>query len=103
MPKKKNNNCIHKYKRVNLTRNPSKPPYEVFKCVKPFCTNYIAIHLAENKECECWRCSNLMTISKKMIQQGLIKIHCEECTRSNRSKDVNTLAEILEKVIPTKE
>lgn len=102
MPKKKNNNCIHKYQRINLSHNADKP-YWVFKCVKPFCKHYIAVHLAENKECECWRCGLLMIIDRLMIQQGLIKIHCRECTKSHRSKDVNTLAELLEKVIPSSE
>ena len=91
-------NHIHRYKKVNLGRNGK--DYLVYKCVKPVCSHYIPLHLAEGKMCECNRCGEPMVITKLVMNgsQGgpMARPHCIDCTKKKVETDVTSINEFLE-------
>lgn len=90
-------NHIHRYKKVNLSRD--KEPYEVYKCIKPACTHYVPLDLAEGKLCECNRCGEPMLITKNTLHgssnRAMTKPHCNSCVKRKEDKDVAAIAEFL--------
>ena len=76
----------HKYKYVNLTRNPKKEPYHVYKCVLPNCSHYIRMELIDGKEAMCYKCDDIFTIREARIKKGkqiYVKLHCENCVQNS--------------------
>lgn len=92
-------NHFHKYKKVNLSRNPEKKPYFVYKCVKPLCNHYIRLDLAEGKMCECNRCGEPMVITKATLHGSsntpMTKPHCNNCIERKENQDVAAIADFL--------
>lgn len=92
-------NHIHKYRKVNLARGKDVEPYIVYKCVKPTCTHYLPIHLAEGKMCECNRCGETMIINKTTLHgssnRPMAKPHCNNCIERKENKDVAAIADFL--------
>jgi hypothetical protein len=86
---------LHKYKKVNLSRNPGRKPFWVYKCIKPACTHYIRVELAENKLCECNRCGQTMLIGKQTLQLTLV--HCNECTK--KKKDISDVTNAIDEAM----
>lgn len=88
-------NHLHKYKRVNLTRDPAKKEYLVFRCTKPLCSHYVPVTLALGKLCECNRCGDAMVIDK--VSVGLALPHCPACTKRKQSNEeaVDIVAQFL--------
>lgn len=94
-------NHLHRYKKVNLSRKPGEK-YFVYRCMKPACSHYIPMHLAEGKLCECNRCGDPIILGKFQLQgssnQALTLPHCVECTKRKKTNDaiVSTVAEFLD-------
>jgi hypothetical protein len=92
-------NHLHKYKKVNLGQNGKE--YLVYRCMKPACSHYIPLHLAEGKLCECNRCGEPMIITKIVLNTSGGKPttfpHCPDCLKPKKEKnpDVEALAEFL--------
>jgi|SRR5215471_17894899 len=88
-------NHIHRYKKVNLSRDKDKP-YFVYKCVKPMCTHYVPVELAEGKLCECCRCQEPMIINKQVLVgnagKPLTNPHCSDCVKRKKEKVENVAA-----------
>jgi hypothetical protein len=88
-------NHIHRYRKVNLARN-GNDPYIVYKCVKPTCSHYVPLDLAEGKLCECDRCGDPMTISKITLRgnggKPMSKPHCLNCIQRKKEKAENVEA-----------
>jgi len=87
---------IHKFKRMNLTRNPDKKPYIVFKCQQPGCVTYFTKLLIEGQLAECWRCGDPFIIDK--ISSGQEKPHCHECTKRRVKPEVVDLANLVKDI-----
>jgi uncharacterized paraquat-inducible protein A len=89
-------NHVHRYKKVNLGRSRgtknNKDAYWVYRCMKPNCTHYIPIKLAEGQQCECNRCGMNMIITRVQLygssQEPMTKPHCNACIRK-RTKNEN--------------
>lgn len=94
MPRTKNPNHVHRFKKINLARNPGKE-YLVFRCTKPTCSHYIPVELAIGKLCECNRCEQIMVIDKVSITLTLP--HCLACTKKKESnvETVTAIADFL--------
>lgn len=84
---------IHKWRRRNLTKNPNKPPYIVYACVK--CPSYKPIELMIGERFECWRCGGNFIFSAK--HKELARPHCDGCTKSSEKK--KKIDEALESII----
>jgi len=91
-------NHLHRYKKVNLSENGNKP-YLVYKCLKPACSHYVPIKLAEGKLCECNRCGELMIITKSVLTHSnnkpMARPHCSDCIKRKKDKDVAAIAEFI--------
>lgn len=91
-------NHIHRYKKVNLGENGKE--FFVYKCVKPACSHYVPISLAEGKVCECNRCFNPMVITKDILvhsgKKPMTKPHCSDCVRRKKSNALDAIAAYLE-------
>lgn len=91
-------NHLHKYKKVNLSRGETEP-YLVYKCVKPTCSHYLPLNVAEGKLCECNRCGEPMLITKATLHgssnRPMTKPHCNSCIERKGDKDVAAIAEFL--------
>lgn len=89
-------NHVHLYKKVNLSRKDDKP-YIVYKCLKPVCSHYIPLHLAEGKLCECYRCGNPFILTKLHLAgsngRAMTRPHCIDCVRRRKSADVDALTD----------
>jgi|OpeIllAssembly_1097287.scaffolds.fasta_scaffold00281_7 hypothetical protein len=84
---------IHRYKRVVLGNN-----YKVYKCIKPGCTHYIAVHLVEGALCECNRCEEPMIMTK--LAMTLARPHCQDCTKSTKKQQqIQSIEAFLENKI----
>lgn len=99
---KKSANHLHRYKKVNLA-GPGKPAYEVYRCMKPACTHYVPLPMAEGKLCECCRCFQPMVIGK--IQLGYsggkpqTNVHCNDCIkRKNPNENNDAIKDFLKDV-----
>lgn len=88
---KRTPNHLHKYKKVDIGRDGNH--FLVFKCMRPACTHYIRVDLAEGKLCECNRCAEPMILTKAAMQ--LTKPHCTSCVKRKESPDVEAIAEFL--------
>ena len=92
-------NHLHRYKKVNLSRDGQ--PYIIYKCVKPTCSHYVPISLAEGKLCECNKCGEPMLITKHTLHgssnRPLQKPHCSNCVvrKKEKQEDVAAIAEFL--------
>jgi hypothetical protein len=89
---------LHRYKKVDLSRNGDKP-YLVYKCIKPACSHYVPINLAEGKLCECNKCGEPMLITKATLihssNKPMAKPHCADCIVRKNAKDVAAIAEFI--------
>lgn len=94
--RRKAENHIHRYKRANLGRNGKE--FLVFKCIKPICSHYIEVSLAEGKLCECNRCGEPMIMNKAAMQ--LAKPHCTNCIKRKPTSEatIESIQEFLSKV-----
>lgn len=96
--------CLHRYKKFDIGAF-GKPPYFVYKCIKPGCSHYIPIALAEGRLCECNRCGELMVIGKQVMSQSsgspMTLPHCADCTKKRKVVNVDTITEFLDRVKPT--
>jgi hypothetical protein len=90
-------NHLHRYKKINLGENGK--DYFVYKCMKPACSHYIPINLAEGKLCECNKCGEPMILSKAILTHSsgkpMTKPHCGSCVKRRRDKDVEAIAAFL--------
>lgn len=82
-------NHLHRYKRVNLTRDPEKKEYLVLKCTKPVCSHYVPLTLALGKLCECNRCGDAFVLDKVSVQLALP--HCLECTKRKKTDETENI------------
>lgn len=91
-------NHLHRLKKVNLSSDKANP-YLVYKCVKPACSHYIPINLAEGKLAECNRCGEPMIITKAVLTHSggkpMAKPHCPNCIKRKNEKDVAAIAAFL--------
>lgn len=91
-------NHIHRYKKVNLSRQESKE-YFVYRCQMPNCTHYVPIDLAEGKLCLCNRCLEPMLIGKIQLNGSsggpMAKPHCVACIQRKKVEEVDQVAEFL--------
>jgi len=87
---------IHMYKRENLTRNPEKKPYMVFRCIKPTCNHHIPLDRALGKIAECCRCNEPFIIDKETIK--LAKPHCQNCFKRTEKPTIDLLADFVKDV-----
>jgi hypothetical protein len=94
----KSQNHIHRYKKVNLSREKDKE-YLVYKCVKPLCSHYVPIALVEGQMCECNKCSEPMLITKKVLTHSsnkpMARPHCPNCIVRKNAKQVAALADFI--------
>lgn len=85
---------LHKYKKTDIGSNDKE--YLVFRCLKPACSHYIPVKVAEGKLCECNRCHNPMILTKKAMILTLP--HCPNCTKKKKDvDDISKIAEFLSK------
>lgn len=100
MPKSRAANHLHRYKKVDLSRD-SENPYLVYRCVKPACSHYIPLELAEGKLCECTRCAEPMLIDKRVLtgsaKKPMTHPHCSECVvrKKGTATDVAAISAFL--------
>lgn len=91
-------NHIHRYKKVNI--GSKRTPFLVYKCMKPACSHYTRMDLAEGIICECNRCFNPMMITKAVLHHSsnkpMAKPHCTDCIKRRRSNAVEAIAAFLE-------
>jgi hypothetical protein len=86
-------NHLHRYKRVNIARNPSSE-YLVLKCMKPLCSHYVSLTLALGNLCECNRCGEPFVLDKVSVKQALP--HCVDCTKHRKPENVENAQIIAE-------
>lgn len=89
-------NHFHLYKRVNLTRNPAKPPYLVLQCLAPNCTHYLPKKLAIGKLAKCHRCEEPFILDKETVE--LEKPHCTDCIKRKPNPNIDGLADFVRKI-----
>jgi formylmethanofuran dehydrogenase subunit E len=92
MPKVKH---LHKYRKVNLTVNPTKAPYWVFKCTLPDCTHYLREDMVEGKMVICNVCDEPMLMTRAAML--LARPHCINCTKFKDKEEKDALADYLKK------
>lgn len=85
---------IHKYKKINLGRNGKE--YLVYRCMKPDCSHYVPIAMAEGKLAECNRCEQPFIISKVQLtgssMKPMTRPHCNDCIDRKKVKDEDVAA-----------
>lgn len=95
MPKVANH--IHRYKKVNLSKEGE---YWVYKCQKPACSHYVPLRLALGRLCECNRCFEPMLIGKEQLSgsggRPMAKPHCINCIEHRNTEDITKIASFLE-------
>lgn len=88
---------IHRYKKIDIGGETKE--FFVYKCMKPTCSHYLPINLAEGQMCECNRCHEPMIITKKILTHSagkpMTKPHCGACVKRKKSADVDAIAEFL--------
>jgi hypothetical protein len=89
-------NHIHKFRRVNLTRNPDKKDYIVLKCMQPGCVTYIPVALGVGQLAECWICGDPFVIDKKSV--GHSKPHCIHCIKRKVKPIVENLSDLVKDI-----
>ena len=92
-------NHLHRYKKVNIAGF-HRPEFWVYKCMKPACSHYIRIDLAEGKLCECNKCGEAMIIGRATLTHSsgkpMTNPHCLTCIKRRRITDVEAITEFLE-------
>lgn len=87
-------NHLHRYKKMDIGRNGNSFP--VYKCVKPACSHYVRVDLAEGKICECNKCGEPMLLTKAVLthsgKKPMTKPHCSSCIKKRNAKDVEAIA-----------
>lgn len=90
-------NHIHRYKKIDIGADGKE--YLVYKCMKPACSHYVPIHLAEGKLCECNKCGDAMIISKAVLthsaKKPMARPHCPNCIKRRRNETVEALDKFL--------
>lgn len=90
-------NHIHRYKKKDIS---SGKGYFVYKCMKPTCSHYVPIHLAENRLCECNRCHEPFLLSKELLYgsggSNPLLPHCGDCTKKRKVTNVEATNAVLE-------
>ena len=91
-------NHLHRYKKVNIGSTGKE--YLVYRCMKPACSHYIRMELAEGKLCECNRCGEPMIITKDTLTHSnggkpMARPHCQGCVKSRKQSDVAAIASFL--------
>lgn len=71
----------HKYKKTYIGKVKD---YEIFQCMLPNCTHYIAADLILGKSSICWACLKEFQLTTILIQR--VRPTCSEC-RINRGKE----------------
>lgn len=103
MPSKTVANHLHRYKKKNLGRNGKE--YLVYMCTKPACSHYIPMSQAEGKLCACNVCDEPMILDRVILTRSggrpMTRPHCSECIKRKKAKDVATIAEFVDRVMPT--
>jgi hypothetical protein len=93
-------NHLHRYKKVNLGVDGK--IFYVYKCMKPACSHYIRMDLAEGKLCECNKCGEPMLISRAVLTHSSGKPmtlpHCLNCVKRKKAADVDAIKEFLDGV-----
>ena len=91
-------NHIHRYKKVNLSRD-KENPYFVYKCTKPACSHYLPLDLAEGKMTECNVCNSPFLIAKEQLTRSggkaMTRPRCTDCIKRKNTKEVEMMAEFL--------
>lgn len=91
-------NHLHRYKKVNIAGF-GRPPYYVYKCMKPACSHYIRLDLAEGKLCECNKCGEPMIVSRVVLTHSsgrpMTNPHCTNCIKRKRTTDVEAINDFL--------
>lgn len=93
-------NHLHRYKKVDLSRDKDRP-YFVYMCTKPACSHYVPVRSALGKLCECNRCGEPMIINKAVLtgssKKPMTKPHCANCTerKSGTQADVAAISAFL--------
>lgn len=80
---------IHRYRLVNLTRDPKKAKFLVYKCNLPDCSHYVRIDLAHNKAALCNKCDEPFILANSIIyangrERPVVKPICAACKDPNR-------------------
>lgn len=95
---KKSANHIHRYKKIDLSRDKNKP-YLVYQCIKPNCSHYLPIAQSLNKVCECNVCFNPMIISQVTLTRSgggpMAKPRCDECIKRKHKDELSAISEFL--------
>lgn len=100
------NKHYHKYKLKNLSRDPSKPPYWVYICIKQDCTHHIRVELIDGKISECNRCGDPFVMNLRKLtanhSKPLVNPHCEDCTKTkgNKKQIKNVIDEMMDSILP---
>lgn len=92
-------NHIHKYKKVDIATGDKE--FLVYKCMKPLCSHYIRMDLAEGKMCECNVCGDPMIITRETLVHSsgkpMAKPRCNNCVKRRKSDDIAALADFIGK------
>lgn len=92
-------NHLHRYKKVNIGANGK--VFYVYKCMKPACSHYIRIDLAEGKLCECNRCGEPFIIGRETLTKSSGKPmalpHCLDCIKRKVRQHVEAITEFLDR------
>lgn len=93
-------NHLHRYKKINLSRKKGEE-YLVYKCMKPACSHYLPMNLAEGKLCECNKCGEPMIITKETLTHSnggnpMAKPHCTACVKRKKNPDMEAIVAFLE-------
>lgn len=90
-------NHLHRYKKVDI--GSINKPFLVYKCMKPACSHYIRMDLAEGKICECNSCNEPMLITKQVLRHSgnkpATKPKCPKCIKRKNNAEVEALAKFL--------
>ena len=90
-------NHLHRYKKINIGADGN--DFFVYKCMKPACSHYIRINLAEGKLCECNKCGEPMILSKEILTHSagkpMTKPHCTNCVKRRNTADVEAIAAFI--------
>jgi hypothetical protein len=90
-------NHLHRYKKVDIGRNGNSFP--VYKCMKPACSHYIRVDLAEGKLNECNRSKEPMIITKAtLVHSGgkpMAKPHCNNCVKRKKDTTFDSHADFI--------
>lgn len=75
---------VHKFTKKFLGKGKTWP---VYQCVKDGCATYYAENLVVGKECVCWRCGEVFTMTPKTL---IKKPHCPICINPKMRRALTT-------------